>query len=109
MEETLVSVALDGQSIDRARFQAPFLADLRQMLPHLQRSLDRAGVRGPFPDGRGAGEDAPEELPGRPSLPWVERGRCSPPPNRLAQGGPFQPWTWGWSGRSWWSSFGRRW
>jgi len=45
MEEGVVSVALGGQSIDRARFDAPLLADLQQMLPHLQRSLDRAGTR----------------------------------------------------------------
>ncbi|MCJ7630221.1 MAG: NAD(+) synthase, partial [Longimicrobiales bacterium] len=46
MEEGLVSVVLGGQSIDRARFDAPLLADLHQMLPHLQRSLDRAVTRG---------------------------------------------------------------
>lgn len=45
MEEAMVSVALSGESIDRARFEAPLLADLRQMLPHLQRSLERAATR----------------------------------------------------------------
>ena len=45
MEEGVVTVALGGESIDRARFNAPLLADLQQMLPHLQRSLDRAGTR----------------------------------------------------------------
>lgn len=44
MEEGVVSVALGGQSIDRARFDAPLLADLQQMLPHLQRSLERVGT-----------------------------------------------------------------
>ena len=44
MEEGVVSVALGGQSIDRARFDAPLLADLHQMLPHLQRSLERVGT-----------------------------------------------------------------
>lgn len=43
LEEAVVSVALDGSAIDRARFETPLLADLRQMLPHLQRALDLAG------------------------------------------------------------------
>jgi NAD+ synthase (glutamine-hydrolysing) len=43
LEEAVVSVALDGTAIDRARFETPLLADLRQMLPHLQRALDAAG------------------------------------------------------------------
>jgi len=46
MEEGVVSVTLDGTWIDRARFDTPLIADLRQMLPHLQRSLERAGSRG---------------------------------------------------------------
>ncbi len=44
MEEALVSVDMSGKSIERARFDSPLLADLRQMLPHLQRSLGRAGT-----------------------------------------------------------------
>jgi NAD+ synthase (glutamine-hydrolysing) len=46
MAEGVVSEALDGSWIERARFDTPFIADLRQMLPHLQRSLERAGGRG---------------------------------------------------------------
>jgi NAD+ synthetase len=46
MEEGIVSAALDGASIERARFDSPLLADLRQMLPHLQGALDRAARRG---------------------------------------------------------------
>lgn len=46
MEEGVASAMLDGDWIDRARFETPLLADLRQMLPHLQRSLERAGFRG---------------------------------------------------------------
>jgi len=46
LEEGVVSVVLGGEAIDRARFEAPLLADLRQMLPHIQRSMDRAGTRG---------------------------------------------------------------
>lgn len=44
LEEGLTSAALDGSAIDRARFSTPLLADLRQMLPHLQKALDRAGT-----------------------------------------------------------------
>ena len=47
LEEAVLSVSLDGQAIDRARFETPLLADLRQMLPHLQRSLDHAGNLSP--------------------------------------------------------------
>lgn len=61
MEEELITVALDGQSIDRARFDAPLLADLRQMLPHLERSLDRAGTRGLVDEGEAEGEGDSEE------------------------------------------------
>ncbi len=46
MEEGLVSVVLSGGDIDRARFESPLLSDLQQMLPHLQRALDRSGTRG---------------------------------------------------------------
>jgi NAD+ synthetase len=45
MEEGLVTAAMNGQAIDRARFDSPLLTDLRQMLPHLQKALDHAGVR----------------------------------------------------------------
>ncbi|MBT8398714.1 MAG: hypothetical protein KJN92_17190, partial [Gemmatimonadetes bacterium] len=44
MEEGLISADMSGKSIERARFESPLLADLRQMLPHLQRSLNRAGT-----------------------------------------------------------------
>ena len=43
MEEGLVAATLEGEAIERARFETPLLADLRQMLPHLQRALNRAG------------------------------------------------------------------
>ena len=55
LEEALVSVALDGTAIDRARFETPLLADLRQMLPHLKRALDLAGSRVPRVE-KGEGE-----------------------------------------------------
>jgi NAD+ synthase (glutamine-hydrolysing) len=50
MEEGIVSVGLDGGLIDRARFETPLLGDLRQMLPHLQKALVRAG-EGRSPEG----------------------------------------------------------
>jgi NAD+ synthetase len=62
MEECAVTAALSGRAIDRARFEAPLLADLRQMLPHLHRSLDQAGARIPRQEGpelAGAGEFRP--------------------------------------------------
>jgi len=62
MEEGVVTVALGGKSIDRARFDAPLLADLQQMLPHLQRSLDRAGARNVSQEeGELPGSDAEEK------------------------------------------------
>jgi NAD+ synthase len=65
MEEGVVSLALDGGLIDRARFETPLLGDLRQMLPHLQKALARVG-EGREPEvegeeeGRDEGGDAPE-------------------------------------------------
>jgi NAD+ synthase (glutamine-hydrolysing) len=46
MEEGVTLAALDPAAIDRARVAAPLLADLEQMLPHLERSLDAAAGRG---------------------------------------------------------------
>ena len=39
-EAGVTEAALDAAAIDRARMETPLLADLEQMLPHLQRSLD---------------------------------------------------------------------
>ena len=56
-EECMVTARLDPASIERARYETPLLADLEQMMPHLQASLDRAlearadGAQ----DGRGGG------------------------------------------------------
>lgn len=62
MEEADVEVRLDGRMLDRVRFDAPLLGDLERVLPHLQRSLDRAFRRGlqepgspPAPGLRGGG------------------------------------------------------
>jgi NAD+ synthase (glutamine-hydrolysing) len=44
-EEASLTVALDLGDITRARASSPLLADLRTMLPHMLRSLGRAGER----------------------------------------------------------------
>lgn len=78
MEEELISVALDGQSIDRARFEAPLLADLRQMLPHLERSLDRAGTRGLIDEEEDEDEFDPAEQEREPERPLGGAGLYGP-------------------------------
>lgn len=42
LDEAVVEVKLDGIAIERVRARTPLLADLEQMLPHLQHSLERA-------------------------------------------------------------------
>jgi len=42
MDEGLVRSELDPRRLDRVRAQSPLLADLEQMLPHLQESLEEA-------------------------------------------------------------------
>ncbi|HEY7897563.1 MAG TPA: nitrilase-related carbon-nitrogen hydrolase [Gemmatimonadaceae bacterium] len=44
-DEASIAVTLDLQDITRARASSPLLADLRTMLPHMLRSLQRAGER----------------------------------------------------------------
>jgi predicted amidohydrolase len=44
-DEAAISVSLDLGDITRARASSPLLADLRTMLPHMLRSLERAGDR----------------------------------------------------------------
>ena len=62
LEEAATLATLDPAAIDRARVETPLLADLEQMLPHLQRSLEQAG-------GQGNGGEAEEEGDDAPSLP----------------------------------------
>jgi len=50
LEEGVTIAALDASSIDRARVRSPLLADLEQMLPHLQRSLEESRTSGPAPE-----------------------------------------------------------
>jgi NAD+ synthase (glutamine-hydrolysing) len=49
LDETTLSVRLDGRSVERARTATPLLADLEQMLPHLGRALDEAVRPGSAP------------------------------------------------------------
>jgi NAD+ synthetase len=88
MEEEVVTVALEGSGIDRARFKSPLLADLKQMLPHLQRALERASSRGlsrSEAEEPCEGEEREEEdlhtLGGRP---WQGRATGSPDPDDLS-------------------------
>ncbi len=46
MEEAVTSCVLHPGDLRRARFETPLLSDLEQMLPHVVRSLDRAGRKG---------------------------------------------------------------
>jgi NAD+ synthetase len=53
LEEGVTHVTLDPTAIDRARVEAPLLADLEQMLPHLRHSLEAPQGR----PGREGGEE----------------------------------------------------
>lgn len=79
MEEGVVSVALDGGLIDRARFETPLLGDLQQMLPHLQRALERAGARGVRGSDQDLDEGGGEEPRVGPELPLAGRKGGTPP------------------------------
>ncbi len=76
MDEGLVSATVAGDWIDRARFETPLLADLKQMLPHLQRSLERAGARDLLDPGseEAEGEVAPAEEASKSGLRGRGRG-----------------------------------
>ncbi len=55
MEEGIVTALLEPSRIERARAEAPLLADLEQMLPHLQRALaDAPALAAPPADAHGA-------------------------------------------------------
>ncbi len=47
LEAGVTIAPLDASAIDRARVASPLLADLEQMLPHLQRSLQETHAPGP--------------------------------------------------------------
>jgi NAD+ synthetase len=69
LEAGVTVASLDASAIDRARSRTPLLADLEQMLPHLQRSLETAREGGGEPDDDGEGSqllpDATPHLSGR--------------------------------------------
>ena len=62
LDEAVTIASLDASSIDRARVASPLLADLEQMLPHLQRSLEatRPGTGRFEVEGGGDGEGQAE-------------------------------------------------
>ncbi|HEX9887223.1 MAG TPA: NAD+ synthase, partial [Longimicrobiales bacterium] len=61
LDEAVVAASLDGRDIERARVRSPLLADLEQMLPHLQRALEVAAEDATRSDDEAAAnEDAPE-------------------------------------------------
>ncbi|HSG50008.1 MAG TPA: NAD+ synthase, partial [Longimicrobiales bacterium] len=62
LDEAVTVATLDATAIDRARVETPLLADLEQMLPHLQRSLEVA-------QGRGSGGEAEEDTDDAPAFP----------------------------------------
>ncbi|WP_405285307.1 NAD+ synthase [Gaopeijia maritima] len=55
LDEGTVRATLDGVSIERVRARTPLLADLEQMLPHLQHSLERSTRSGRWRGRRGHG------------------------------------------------------
>ncbi|HKJ03350.1 MAG TPA: nitrilase-related carbon-nitrogen hydrolase, partial [Longimicrobiales bacterium] len=59
LDEAVTVVTLDAAAIDRARVETPLLADLEQMLPHLQRSLEIARGRGNGGETQDEGDDGP--------------------------------------------------
>lgn len=63
-EECVTRVSLDGAELSRARFESPLLADLEQMLPHLERSLSGAEARAAEEPLRGSDAEAkPTAMP----------------------------------------------
>jgi NAD+ synthetase len=64
LEASVTMAALDATALDRARVASPLLSDLEQVLPHLQRSLDRVtGRNGVEPDEGEEDEEAVEAHP----------------------------------------------
>jgi NAD+ synthetase len=55
LEEAVTVATLDSSALDRARVASPLLADLEQVVPHLQRSLDRV-------TGRASEEETDEDV-----------------------------------------------
>lgn len=75
MDEAVVRVVLDGGRIERARFDAPLLADLEHNLPHLTRALERARELSARTEARGNGGADPGRLGGDGGRSWRGDGR----------------------------------
>lgn len=72
LEAGVTLASLDATAIDRARVQTPLLADLEQMLPHLQRSMEAArdgGAETDDGDEPASPSHAPQHLSGRAGVP----------------------------------------
>ena len=93
LEEAVVTATLDGSALDRARGGSPLLADLEQMLPHLEVALRRTRT----PDRAPNGPQARSELRG------TEHGSsvCFPRSDDVRCWRSIRRW---WSGCSWRSS-----
>ena len=76
LEEAVVVASLDASSLERTRVASPLLADLEQMLPHLQRSLQAAVEEGSAALDDSAAEPLP---PGVSGSPLVGRGTFGEP------------------------------
>ncbi|GIS80896.1 MAG: hypothetical protein CM1200mP14_24620 [Gammaproteobacteria bacterium] len=62
LEEVVTLASLDAASIDRSRVASPLLADLEQMLPHLQRSLESTRTNAVLEDLHSPLENEAEEV-----------------------------------------------
>jgi len=62
LEESVTLASLDAESINRSRVASPLLADLEQMLPHLQRSLESTRPHAVLEDSHGPWEDEAQEV-----------------------------------------------
>lgn len=78
LDEAVTVATLEPSAIDRARVETPLLADLEQMLPHLQRSLEQ--VQGQHRLGNGVeSEEDGDEVPSLPETAPHLGGRAGVP------------------------------
>ena len=64
LEEAVTLASLDAGSINRSRMASPLLADLEQMLPHLQRSLESTRPHAVLEDSHAPLENEAQEMVG---------------------------------------------
>lgn len=64
LEEAVTLASLDAGSINRSRMASPLLADLEQMLPHLQRSLESTRPHAVLGDSHAPLENEAQEMVG---------------------------------------------